>query len=61
MIVAGTSSVVYPAASFAGVAARSGAKIIEINLDPTPLTSGVDVSLQGRAGDILPKLVEAVL
>ena len=61
MIVAGTSSVVYPAASFADYASRAGAKIIEINLDPTPLTSRADLSLQGRAGDILPSIVEALL
>jgi NAD-dependent deacetylase len=61
MIVAGTSSVVYPAASFAAYARQAGAQVIEVNLKPTPLTSWADVSLQGKAGEILPRMAEALL
>ncbi len=56
-LVVGTSSVVQPAASLAGVAKQSGAYIIEINIDPTPLTGIVDAILTGPAGKVLPKLV----
>jgi NAD-dependent deacetylase len=55
----GTSSVVYPAAAYVHAAAQRGATTIEINKDPTPITSRVTHSLQGRAGEVLPQLVAA--
>ena len=54
----GTSAVVQPAASLPLVAARRGAFLVEINLEPTPLTPVADVFLQGKSGDILPRLLE---
>lgn len=54
MFVIGTSAVVQPAASLPLAAAEAGAKIVEINPDPTPLTSYADLSLRGKAGEILP-------
>ncbi len=57
VLVVGTSAVVQPAASFALWARQSGAKIIEINPDPTPLTTHCDFSLTGRAGESLPLLL----
>lgn len=56
MLVIGTSSVVQPAASLPFAAARAGAKIVEINPEPTPLTPHADVFLAGRSGEILPAL-----
>ncbi len=56
----GTSGIVQPAASLPYAARNRGAKIIEINLEPTPLTHKADYFLQGRSGEILPALVEAV-
>ena len=56
----GTSALVQPAASLAHTARQRGAIVVEINLDPTPLTSQVDFALHGMAGEILPKLVEKV-
>ncbi len=56
----GTSALVQPAASLAHTARQQGAIIIEVNLDPTPLTSQVDFALHGKSGEILPRLVEAV-
>jgi len=53
----GTSALVQPAASLADTAAQKGAMIVEINLNPTPLTSQVDFTLQGKSGEILPALV----
>jgi len=55
----GTSAVVHPAAGFCYAAKESGAFTIEINRDPTPVTELVDLALQGRAGEILPALVDA--
>ncbi len=57
LLVAGTSAVVYPAASLAPLAKRSGARVIEINLDETPISSVVDCSLRGSSGEILPQLI----
>jgi NAD-dependent deacetylase len=56
MLVVGTSAVVHPAASLPRAAARAGAKVIEVNVEPTPLTPETDCFLPGRAGDILPLL-----
>jgi NAD-dependent deacetylase len=57
LLIIGTSGVVYPAASFASGARAAGAFVIEVNLDPTPNTALVDVSLQGRAKDLLPQFL----
>ena len=57
MIVAGTSSVVQPAASLAGTAKECGAFVVEVNPDETPITGFVDVSIRGRSGEILPLMV----
>jgi len=56
-LIIGTSGVVYPAAGFAAVAKRAGAFVAEINLDETPHTSLVDLSLRGRAKEIVPLLL----
>ena len=56
MFVVGTSAVVQPAASLPLTASESGATVVEINPDPTPLTPYVDFSFRGNAGDILPKI-----
>jgi NAD-dependent deacetylase len=54
----GTSAVVEPAASFIHVARQRGAKTVEINRDPTPVSRVVDWSLPGKAGEIVPAVVE---
>jgi NAD-dependent deacetylase len=56
----GTSGVVQPAASLAFAAHNRGAVVVEINAEPTPLTSKANYALHGKSGDILPRLVEAV-
>jgi NAD-dependent deacetylase len=56
----GTSGVVQPAASLGFGAHNRGALVIEINMEPTPLTLKTDFFLQGRSGEILPALVQAV-
>ncbi len=60
LLVVGTSGVVYPAAGFASVAKAAGAFVAEINVDPTPHAALVDVSLQGRAKDLVPLLLKPV-
>jgi NAD-dependent deacetylase len=56
-LVVGTSGVVYPAAGFTDLALRSGATVIQVNLDPTPQTKKVHHALQGKAGELLPRLI----
>jgi NAD-dependent deacetylase len=56
----GTSGVVQPAASLAFAARNRGAVVVEINAEPTPLTPKADYVVQGKSGEILPQLVEAV-
>ena len=50
----GTSAVVYPAAGFVHQAKRRGAFTAEINMDETPASSLVDLSILGPAEEILP-------
>jgi len=54
----GTSGSVYPAAGLADVAARAGAKIIEINPARTPLSATADHVLDGAAAAWLPTIAE---
>ena len=56
-LVVGTSAVVHPAASLIPYARQAGAKVIEINIEPTAATKLVDCALQGPAGELLPKLL----
>lgn len=59
-LICGTSGVVWPAAAIPEIAKQSGVKTIEVNLEPTPVTSLVDVSLLGKAGEILPQIVQTL-
>lgn len=58
-LVVGTSAVVYPAAGLAPLARSARAKVIEVNIEPTPMSGLVDCALTGRAGEILPELIAA--
>jgi NAD-dependent deacetylase len=49
--------VVYPAAGLIPLAKSRGARVIEINLEETPLSPRVDWSYRGKAGEILPLLL----
>jgi len=57
-IICGTSGVVWPAAYIPEIAKQNRAKTIEINLETTPVSKVVDISLLGKAGDILPRMIE---
>jgi NAD-dependent deacetylase len=59
MLVIGTSAVVQPAASLALEAKWAGALVAEINLERTPHSDQLDFSLLGKAGEIVPRLVES--
>jgi NAD-dependent deacetylase len=52
-LVVGTSALVRPAASLPLLAKQRGARLIEINAEPTPLSESADLALIGRAGEIL--------
>lgn len=56
-VVAGTSAQVYPAAALVPMAAQAGARVIEINMEDTPLSGVAGISLRGKAGEILPQLI----
>jgi NAD-dependent deacetylase len=56
-LVAGTASVVYPAAALPHVALQHGAKVIEVNLEATELSAVAQVALRGKSGEILPQLL----
>ncbi len=56
--VVGTSDVVYPSAGLVYTAKASGATIVEINLEETEISSSVNYSYFGKAGEILPRIFE---
>jgi len=56
--VVGTSAVVYPAAGLVYTAKYSGATIVEINVEETEISSMVNYSFFGKAGEILPGILE---
>ena len=60
MLVVGTSGMVQPAASFGLVAKKAGAFVVEVNRSHTPQSPFFDVSLQGKAGELLPQLLEYI-
>lgn len=57
----GTSSVVYPAASFVDHARANGAFTVEINPDATPASGAVDLVVRGPAERILEEIEEHLL
>ena len=58
----GTSGNVYPAAGFVSEVRRLGnAHTIEVNLEPSEGTSLFAECRHGKAGDLLPKLVDEIL
>ena len=58
-ISAGTSAMVYPAADLPQMAAQYGARVVQINPQPTALDPLADWNLRGAAGDVLPALIAA--
>ena len=56
MLVVGTSAVVHPAASLPTIAKSRGARLIEVNMERTPLSPYADEVVLGPAAEELPKL-----
>ena len=59
-IVVGSSLVVYPAANLPMYAKNSGARLIIVNAERTHADDYFDVVIHGRAGEVMPRIVEAV-
>lgn len=59
MLVVGTSAIVQPAALMPVIARQAGAKVIEINLEKTPLSYNIShYIITGKAGEIIKCIVE---
>ncbi|QDG53978.1 NAD-dependent protein deacylase [Persicimonas caeni] len=56
VLLLGTSGIVYPAATIPGLARSHGAKLIEINPNPTELSEIADVVIRGKTGEVLPEI-----
>ena len=59
VLVVGTSAEVYPAAALPEEARVAGATVLDVGDGPTAIRS--DLRLEGRAGRVVPALVDAVL
>ena len=57
LLVVGTSAVVYPAAGLVNLAKSTNAKVVEINIEETPISGLVDYSLRAPAAEVLPQLI----
>jgi NAD-dependent deacetylase len=57
LICAGTSSLVYPAASLPEIAIGAGAITVQVNPNPTALDASVTAAIRGPSGTVLPRLV----
>ena len=60
VLVVGSSLVVYPAADIPFTAARSGARLIVVNAEPTRFDELAEVVIHGRAGEVLPELLRLI-
>jgi NAD-dependent deacetylase len=60
MVVVGTSLAVSPANLLPVYAKQSGAMMIEVNPDQTPMSSNMDISLRSSAANALPELVSII-
>ncbi|MBA7638990.1 NAD-dependent protein deacetylase [subsurface metagenome] len=60
LLMAGSSLVVYPAAQIPLIAKESGARLVIINLTPTPHDRYADAVINEKAGEVLPQILEQV-
>src|SRR5690606_20520574 len=56
----GTAGAVYPAAQLPQLALEQGAVVVDVNPDPVTVSSERELSLVGKAGEILPRLLEGL-
>jgi len=59
-IVLGSTLTVYPAALIPQYAAQSGAKLVIINMGPTELDRMADIRIEGKAGEVAPRIMRRV-
>jgi NAD-dependent deacetylase len=59
-IVIGSTLIVYPAAYMPEYAVESGARLVVINLSPTPMDSKATVCINSKAGEAMAQVVEKV-
>ena len=59
-LVAGSSLVVYPAAQMPLIARDNGARLIIINLEPTPHDRYADLAIHQRTGEALPQIMARI-
>jgi NAD-dependent deacetylase len=59
-IVIGSTLVVYPSAYMPTYAREAGAKLAIVNLTPTPVDYYATVVIRGKAGEIMPRVMERV-
>ncbi len=57
-LVIGTTAEVYPAAAIPWTTLHAGGHIIEVNIQATSLTSSASLAVHGKAGEVLPALLE---
>ena len=60
-VLIGTSGNVHPAAGFIELARASGAATVEINLEPSAVSSAADRLILGRATKVVPEWVDELL
>lgn len=60
LLLIGTSLVVYPAASLPLYAKERGAKLIEINNEPSSFSYLCDYKIMGRANEVLPEILSVL-
>jgi NAD-dependent deacetylase len=59
-IVIGSTLVVYPAAYMPVYAVESGAKLVIINLSPTPMDRQAAILIRAKAGEAMTKIINRV-
>ena len=57
----GTSAVVYPAAALPLIAKEAGAKCVEVNPEPTPMSEVYDVCMRTTASEAVASMAEGML
>jgi NAD-dependent deacetylase len=58
LVVVGTSGIVYPAAGLPELALARGTVVIEVNPEPTPLSSSATITVRETASAALPTLLQ---
>lgn len=60
LLVIGSALLVYPAAYVPVYATSAGARLAIVNLTPTPLDHEAAAIIRGKAGEVMPKVMESV-